>query len=184
MRIDERFYTAFLSGSSKRKIFGRNIRPYCLRHHLVLTAMEHPFVRDDKFCTHSDLITLAIVLSGKTVDDMLSPPTFKDIFHSKMLTLSTVYFTDCLEALRNHTEENAYGPKFWSKDKKGKSRGVPWEANITASLCTSGIPIEDVMTLPLSQVLWLHSVWSIQQGADIDILSAEEEAIMESMSDE
>lgn len=151
---------------------------------MVLSAMEHPFVNETKLCTHADLISLVIVLSGSTVDEMLSPPTFKDIIHSKFLRLSTVYFTDCLEALRKHVEENTAGPKYWSKDRKGKSRGVPWEANIVSTLALNGIPLEQVMTMPLSQVIWLHSVWSIQQGADVDLLSAEEEAIMESLSNE
>jgi hypothetical protein len=143
--------------------------------------MGHPFVVENKPCNYSDLIILAIVLSGKTVEEMLQPPTLLDRIHAKLMLYIKGYFGMAIILLRKHCEECGNMPKVWEKESKHKGRGVPWESNVVSCLAMNGIPLEQVMTMPFGQAMWLYCTWNISQGADVDLMSAEDERIMEEL---
>jgi hypothetical protein len=71
-------------------------------------------------------------------------------------------------------------PKFWERTKKasGGSKGVPWPLSIVASLITAGIEEQRAWEMPECQAIWLNSALAISKGADVAIMSPEEEAFM------
>jgi hypothetical protein len=72
-------------------------------------------------------------------------------------------------------------PKFWEQTKKssGGSKGVPWPLSIVASLIASGIDEKRAWEMPECQAIWYNSALAIAKGADVAIMSPEEEAYME-----
>lgn len=72
-------------------------------------------------------------------------------------------------------------PKFWEKNKTksgGGDKGVPWPLAIVANLIVSGIEEKRAWEMPECQAIWLNSALAISKGADVAIMSPEEEAFM------
>lgn len=72
-------------------------------------------------------------------------------------------------------------PKFWEQNKTksgGGDKGVPWPLSIVANLIASGIPEKRAWEMPECQAIWLNSALAIRKGADVAIMSPEEEAFM------
>ncbi len=72
-------------------------------------------------------------------------------------------------------------PKFWEQTKTksgGGDKGVPWPLSIVANLIASGIPEQRAWEMPECQAIWLNSALAIRKGADVAIMSPEEEAFM------
>jgi hypothetical protein len=73
-------------------------------------------------------------------------------------------------------------PKFWEQNKTksgGGDKGVPWPLAIVANLMAeAGIPEKRAWEMPECQAIWLNSALAIRKGADVAIMSPEEEAFM------
>lgn len=72
-------------------------------------------------------------------------------------------------------------PKFWEKNKTksgGGDKGVPWPLAVVANLIVSGIDEKRAWEMPECQAIWLNSALAISKGADVAIMSPEEEAFM------
>ena len=72
-------------------------------------------------------------------------------------------------------------PKFWEQTKTksgGGDKGVPWPLSIVANLIASGIEEKRAWEMPECQAIWLNSALAIRKGADVAIMSPEEEAFM------
>jgi len=55
---------------------------------------------------------------------------------------------------------------------------VPWPLSIVANLIASGIEEKRAWEMPECQAIWLNSALAIRKGADVAIMSPEEEAFM------
>jgi hypothetical protein len=72
-------------------------------------------------------------------------------------------------------------PKFWEQTKTksgGGDKGVPWPLSIVANLIACGIEEKRAWEMPECQAIWLNSALAIRKGADVAIMSPEEEAFM------
>jgi hypothetical protein len=71
-------------------------------------------------------------------------------------------------------------PKFWeqTKNKGGGDKGVPWILSIVTNLIASGIDEKRAWEMPECQAIWYNSAFAIRKGADVSIMSPEEEAFM------
>ena len=90
---------------------------------------------------------------------------------------------DCFEALLKAFSGYALihdWPKFWEQDSKktGGDNGCPWPLAIVANLIASGIDEKRAWEMPECQAVWLHSVFSMRKGAELKIMTPEEEAFM------
>jgi hypothetical protein len=56
---------------------------------------------------------------------------------------------------------------------------VPWPLSIVANLIANGIDEKRAWEMPECQAIWLNSAFAIHKGADVSIMSPEEEAFME-----
>jgi hypothetical protein len=173
--VDKRFATAFLPCT--RKVLGRDLRPFSIRHRMILEAMQSPFVTPGKDSIYpKDLIVAAIVLSGRSVDECLKKPTTGDILRSWLLHRSKEYFDYCLTGLKVHLEEGASYPLIFKKpdsQKAGDPRGLDWRALLIGTLVKRGMSVEDVMSLPEAQVVWLYTSIAITEGVEIDIMDTD-----------
>ena len=77
-------------------------------------------------------------------------------------------------------------PQFWErKDESGsggRNRGTPWALSILTNLTRSGINLETALNLPEAQAIWLSASSSIAQGATLDILTTEDEALLDELA--
>ena len=71
-------------------------------------------------------------------------------------------------------------PKFWEQTAKKSAgdKGVPWPLAIVANLIAHGIEEKRAWEMPECQAIWLNSALAISKGADVAIMSPEEEAFM------
>jgi hypothetical protein len=77
-------------------------------------------------------------------------------------------------------------PKFWEKKDEeggtgGRNRGMPWALGIIINLTRSGMSLEDALNLPECQAVWLSAGSTIQQGASLDILTSEDEELLDEL---
>lgn len=75
-------------------------------------------------------------------------------------------------------------PRFY--EKKGTSTGgspgtVPWQLAIISNLVKNGIGYADAMQMPEAKAVWLSTVFAINEGAKLDILSTDDEALIDSL---
>ena len=77
-------------------------------------------------------------------------------------------------------------PKFWEQPKTegGESRGggVPWALSVIANLTRNGLSLEQAMHLPESQAVWLSTTFAVHQGAKVEVLTTDDEALLDSLS--
>jgi hypothetical protein len=71
-------------------------------------------------------------------------------------------------------------PKFWEQDKSksGGDNGCPWPLAVVANLIASGIEEKRAWEMPECQAIWLNSALALRKGAEIKIMTPEEEAFM------
>jgi hypothetical protein len=90
------------------------------------------------------------------------------------------HFEESLEAFAGYVLIHNW-PKFWEQSKAksgGGDRGVPWPLSIVSNLVASGIPEQRAWEMPECQAIWLNTALAIRKGADVTIMSPEEEAFM------
>jgi hypothetical protein len=74
-------------------------------------------------------------------------------------------------------------PKFWEQSKAksgGGTKGVPWILSTVAVLIKSGIDEKRAWEMPECQAIWYSSAFAMHNGADVAIMTPEEEAFIES----
>jgi hypothetical protein len=73
-------------------------------------------------------------------------------------------------------------PKFWQKrSRNGDATGIPWVLSVVANLVANGIPETRAWTMPESQAIWMNSAFAVIKGAELKVLTTEEEKLMEEM---
>lgn len=176
--MDKRFLRAFLT-PSRTLLCGYRLFPWCLKHRLWLEALEHPILTG-KPCTPAELLFFAKVCAEKDPSKI----GLRDRWQSYRLAVPAVFNRE-LEAAYDHLRLDCW-PRFWEKsDKEGggsRNRGIPWALSILTNLNKSGIGLEDALNLPECQALWLSTSSSVSQGASIDVLTTEDEALLDSLS--
>lgn len=175
--MDKRFLDAFLTPRATR-LAGYDLYPWCLKHRIWLTGIGHPVALGDA-PTPAQIVYFARVCSEKPVGS----PTISDRFQAFLLSNPRRYIA-ALAAIREHMRVDAW-PKFWErKDEQGgggRNRGMPWALSILSNLVKAGHSLEDALNLPECQAIWLSTAASIQAGGELDILTSEDEALLDEL---
>ena len=70
-------------------------------------------------------------------------------------------------------------PKFWESGKlEQRASGMPWIMNLVANLISNGVPEERAWTMPECQAVWLSTCFSGMKGAEVNLLTTEDEEAM------
>lgn len=146
--------------------------------------MGSPLVSEspDAILLPSDLVVACIVMSGRTLEECLQPPTRMDVLRSWLLHRSKEYFDYTVAGIRTHLEEGASYPKFFDKkdqQKGGSPRGLDWRGLLLGTLVKHGSSVEEVMTMPEAQAVWLYTAIAITEGTEIDILPTDLEELLD-----
>lgn len=178
---DQRFLNAFLTPAITN-VCGRKLKPFCLKHRLFLEGVESPFVQDGLEITPQDLVLALKICSEESIGD----PTWRDIWLGIRLQQSRDYFKRAASALVRHIDTQANFPKFYERSDR-KTFGaaqVPWQLSIVANLVSNGIGYAEALTMPEAKAVWLSAVFSINAGAKIEILTTDDEALIDEMAKE
>ena len=172
--MDKRFLAAFIDPAPFR-LLGRSMYPWCLKYRVRLMAFDSPLVTGSRGITPADLIFACQVCA----EEPLGSLGWRDQLRMLSLARKPAKFEAMLEAFAGYILVQDW-PKFWEQTKKssGGSKGVPWPLSIVANLITNGIDEKRAWEMPECQAIWLNSALAISKGAEVAIMSPEEEAFM------
>ena len=139
-------------------------------------AFDSPLVTGSRGITPADLIFACQVCAEEPLGDI----GWRDQLRMLSLARNPEKFEAMLEAFSGYILVQDW-PKFWEQTKKasGGSKGVPWPLSIVANLITNGIDEKRAWEMPECQAIWLNSALAIRKGAEVKIMTPEEEAYME-----
>jgi hypothetical protein len=170
--VDGRFLDAFTLLPKQKVICGYATKPLCLRHRVVLTSLNSPFVDGREDIDPFHVIVAAKVMSSHRMEDMMSnEPTKQDIAEVDRMIEDKEYFMSQIKAVYDCIREQSHWPVFWKKTSTTGDQGVPWVLNIICGLVKGGVSLEEAWTMPESQAVWINASMSIAGGSKIDIVS-------------
>lgn len=174
--MDKRFTSAF-TDPGKTKLLGRFVSPFCLLHRVKLEAAESPLVRSGTRVRPVDLLVAVKICAGERIDEL----TWRDSWYLGKMTANQNYFSDQVERFSQYVLIEAW-PKFWEKRaKSSETSGTPWVLTVVASLISNGIPEERAWTMPECQAIWLNCTFAISKGAELKVLTTEDEELIDSL---
>jgi len=139
-------------------------------------AFDSPLVTGSRGITPADLIFACQVCA----EEQLGEVGWRDRLRIVTLSHHPAKFERLLEAFAGYILVQDW-PKFWEQTKtksRGGDKGVPWPLSIVANLIANGITEQRAWEMPECQAIWLNSALAIRKGADVAIMSPEEEAFM------
>jgi hypothetical protein len=174
--MDSRFLKAY-SDPSKIRILGKTLYPWCLKYRVWLTAFDSPLVKGG-IVGPEDLLFAVNVCSESPVG------RFNPIERWRLLRLATnpPEYQRQLKLFADYTLVSHW-PKFWQNDKKTSSngKGVPWPLSVVSNLIANGIEEKRAWEMPECQAIWMNSAFAINKGADLNVLSTEEEDMLDGL---
>jgi hypothetical protein len=174
--VDRRFLNAHIDPAPFR-LLGRSLYPWCLKYRVRLTAFDSPLVTGSRGITPADLIFACQVCAEEPLGGKIS---LVDQLRLMSLGRNPAKFERLLEAFAGYILVQDW-PKFWEQTKTksgGGSKGVPWPLSVVANLIANGIDEKRAWEMPECQAIWLNSALAIRKGADVAIMSPEEEAFI------
>jgi hypothetical protein len=175
--VDKRFLNAHIDPAPFR-LLGRTLYPWCLKYRVRLHAFDSPLVTGSRGITPADLLFACQVCAEEPLGGRMA---IIDKLRLLWLSRNPSKFEKILNAFAGYILIEDW-PKFWEKDakKSGGSSGLPWPLAIVANLIANGIEEKRAWEMPECQAIWLNSAFAISKGADVAIMSPEEEAFIES----
>ena len=172
--MDPRFLNAFID-PAPFKLLGRSLYPWCLKYRVRLMAFKSPLITGGNV-TPADLIFACQVCAEQPLGHIGLIDKMR-ILH---LNRNPAKFEQLLKAFAGYVLVHDW-PKFWEQDKSksGGDNGCPWPLAIVANLIASGIDEKRAWEMPECQAIWLNSALALRKGAEIKIMTPEEEAFME-----
>ena len=173
--MDKRFLNAFIDPAPFR-LLGRSLYPWCLKYRVRLMAFDSPLVTGSRGITPADLLFACQVCAEEPLGGTIG---WKDQLRMLRLARNPAKFEAMLEAFAGYILVQDW-PKFWEQTAKKSAgdKGVPWPLAIVANLIANGIEEKRAWEMPECQAIWLNSALAISKGADVAIMSPEEEAFM------
>lgn len=169
--MDARFLSSFTDPTPNLKVLGRFVSPFSLRHRVTLTAADSPIIKAGASVRPLDLLVAVKICAGETLGKL----TWRDHLELWKMNSRDVYFEEQINLFGAYALTEAW-PKFWDKSaKSGGTSTTPWPLTVVCNLIANGIPEERAWNMPESQAIWLHSGFAIMNGADLKVLTTEQE---------
>lgn len=171
--MDKRFLSAF-TDPARIKILGRFVSPFSLLHRVQLEAIDSPLLREGAEVRPSDLLVAVKICAGEPI----SKPSLRDSWYLGRMNRSEVYFIRQLVRFSEFVLLESW-PKFWEKkDKCRDTSGIPWPLSVVTGLIRNGVSEERAWTMPESQAIWIHSAFAVGHGADLKVLTHDDEQLL------
>jgi hypothetical protein len=184
--MDARYLKATTVLPHQNKVCGRTLRPFCLRHRVMLEAIESPFLKPGKSPFDPLSLILAVrILSTYQKDKMSGDLTLLEKIYMVKMAMSRKYFSRCVGTVIGCINVSLSYPKLWEKEKKDnrKHENIPYPLSCISSLVRNGCTLEEAWTMPEGEAVWMSVANAIYNGAKIDVLSTEEEKDLEKFNE-
>ena len=176
--MDNRFLRAF-ADPAPLTILGKRVFPFCLKYRVRLMAIQSPMVTEGPPITPRALMVAVKIIAE---DDRLELSLFEEA-RVKTLEVFPDKFKAAVERFVAHCHVDAW-PKYWDGPKTSGTAdgaGLPWPLMILSNLIANGIDEQRAWEMPECQAIWLSSAFAARGGAKINLLTTEEEEMMEAI---
>jgi hypothetical protein len=178
--MDGRFLTAFII-PKKWEIMGYTLKPFSLRHMLILHAIDSPFVSGKSVPTHPEQVLACLrICSGLHPDDAFKKRvSWLDSFRAARLQLDSKYFVEVVSSIMEYMQICASSPQVYTKPDTTEKRAenVPGPLSLATSLMSKlHMKPDEAWEMTLGQTIWYLTAHAISEGADIKILTTAAEA--------
>lgn len=180
--MDGRFLTAFIL-PEKWEIMGYTLKPFSLRHTMTLTALESPIVLGKAhMVTPEDIIIFLRVCSSKNAFVALKKPSLMDRWNQVRMEMETSYYFDQLMAINEYMKACNTMPNTYKKPdaQEKKKENVPVVLGLVTSLMSKmNMSLDEAWDCTAGQAVWYLTAYSIGEGAEVKILSTQDEEKMD-----
>ena len=174
--MDKRFLSAYTDPASIR-LLGRLVSPFCLLHRVKLMAAENPIALGSGKVRPVDLLIAVKICAGEDLNGL----TLRDHWELFRMARNDEYFFKQVDRFVAYTLVRAW-PKFWEKERtKSSGSGTPWPLTVVCNLVANGVTIEQAWTMPESQAIWMNCGMAMMNGAELKVLSTEEEEFLDNL---
>jgi hypothetical protein len=181
--MDGRFLTAFIL-PEKWEIMGYKLKPFSLRHTMTLTALESPIVMGQaSMVTPEDIIIFLRVCSSKNAFVALKKPSLMDRWNQARMERDTSYYFDQLMDINEYMKACNTMPSTYKKpdEAEKKKDNVPIFLGLVTSLMSKmNMSTDEAWDCTAGQAVWYLTAYSIGEGAEVKILSTQDEEKMDS----
>ncbi len=182
--MDGRFVTAFILPESW-EILGYKLKPFSLRHQMTLLATENPMMGEDVTkVSPADLIMLLRVCSMDDPFIALGNPSWKDKWRLTKMEMDVPYFLRTMIQVSDYIRQCSSTPKTYTKEDgvtQFKKENIPNLLSLVTSLMARmHMSQKEAWGCTLGQAVWYLTAYSVSEGADIKILTTDEEEKAES----
>lgn len=168
----ESFFEAFINCG--HRVFGQELKPFCLRHCLYLEAIGSPIMRivngEEIKIERHDLEVAAIICSADgDILKALTRPHFTMFFYS---------FRRALKEYLNYLTDYLALPEMWDNSESGTRLNAPWIlSRATLLLSKTNLSLSEIWDMPLGELLWYCAAFAEQEGG-AQILSDDEKKMI------
>jgi hypothetical protein len=170
---DDRFLGVFFA--RPRRVLGRLLKPFSMRHRLALEAIGSPFVNPGSRATAVDLILAVRICSLDDPLEAVSGSSFSDWFAGVKMRRRPGLLEFHSAAFADYVEEFSTPPSLFFEPKGGGGKGVHWTLTVATALIEAGFDEERVWTMPEGLAVWYYVAGSIRKGAEMEVLTTERE---------
>lgn len=174
--MDARFLAAFTDPAPVRML-GRIVYPFCLKHRVRLEAMGSPLVVGGDVGV-MDYYAAVLICA----EEPIKAPSLLDSWRLHALSENPIRFNRELLRFSEYVMVQHW-PKFWENKRKSGTagQGIPWPLHVASNLIANGIPEQRAWEMPECQAVWLNVALAARKGVEVNVLSTEEEELMESV---
>ena len=182
--MDARYLQATTVLPHQNKVCGRRLLPFCLRHRVVLEAIDSPFLNPmDRVFKPYDVIIAARILSTYDKGEMGKALSFVEKLYMARLILSRKAMLRAIGTILGIIKVSTVYPKLWEKKDKRTKENIPWVLSCVANNVRNGCTLEEAWTMSEAEAVWMNISHAIYNGSDIEIISTDDEVMMDNFNE-
>ena len=180
--MDARYLKAITVLPDQDKVCGRTLKAFCIRHRVVLEAINSPFldIKNDTVIHPYDVMIAVKVMSTYDKTEIVKPLSVMEHYELfRMRYNKRRLIKNAAKVIAAITESISY-PKLWNKNCSNKtSDKIPWTLACVANNVRNGCSLEEAWTMPEGEAVWMSISHGIYNGSDVQIVSTDDDAMLD-----
>lgn len=180
--MDARYLKAISVLPDQDEVCGRTLKAFCIRHRVILEAIDSPFLRiqNGTVITAWDVIAAVKILSTYDKNEMVSPLTVREHYEVFRMRYSKKRLSQNAGKVMGAIMECLSYPKLWSKNESNRTKNeIPWTLACVANNVRNGCSLEEAWTMPEGEAVWMSISHAIYNGAKIDVISSDDDKMLD-----
>jgi hypothetical protein len=176
---DDRYLTAFLCLPSRR-ILGRKVFPFSLRHRLILETIGSPILKSGEEIRREDIVLALRVVESDGLNFDLKRANWRDKWLNLRLAQNPFLIRRGAIEFAAYLEDYTTGPAIWkSRAGGGADSGIHWTLGVVIGLMSIGFSEAEAWSMPEGRAIFYYTADQIRRGAEVQIMTTEEEEMLE-----